>query len=63
MEDEFDPSRDCICSSYDGRGFSVCGFPCGVHKPDFPCLTCKDRNAAEGRSCAHCDFTINGCEE
>ena len=53
----------CTCSSYDGRGRSVCGFPCSVHKPTHDCLTCKEVKVAEGRSCANCDFTVNGCEE
>jgi len=25
--------EECICSEWDGKGRSVCGFPCPVHKP------------------------------
>lgn len=23
--------ENCICTEYDGKGWSVCGFPCPVH--------------------------------
>ena len=24
-------NEDCICTEWDGKGWSVCGFPCPVH--------------------------------
>ena len=23
--------RECICSEWDGKGWSTCGFPCSIH--------------------------------
>lgn len=28
FKEEFD---QCICAEYDGKGWSVCGFPCPLH--------------------------------
>lgn len=35
-----DWSQICICSSYDGRGYSCCGIECPMHKLNGNCPAC-----------------------
>lgn len=44
---------DCICSSYDGRGRSVCGIQCPLHPLDGGCPKCN-RATHANQMCFEC---------
>lgn len=44
----------CICSCYDERGWSVCGFPCEKHPPEGLCPSCKENKTHNNVDCIEC---------
>lgn len=44
----------CICTEWDGRGWSVCGIRCPAHPPDGQCPDCKAVDTHNNRECFAC---------
>lgn len=47
--DDDELQNTCICNSYDGRGYSCCGFECGAHPLDGKC----PGSETKGEPCEH----------
>lgn len=47
--------NECICNSYDGRGFSCCNITCPIHEPKGKCPDCGTA-VYEGKRCFQCDL-------
>lgn len=63
-DEYFCPLHACICHSWDGRGYSVCGLKCPAHPPENNCKDTECKRMVHGdRYCAHCAFAKYGEEE